>query len=233
MTTPKDSSAAELAREAATFKLPCGCSTKPAIDPKGPVFFNEFNNVVQCHKCGAQYALSAVGEKKEEAGTEIPCVHEWFEGRCVHCQRTPREVRTLFGEGEDTKRMDHLDRIYLESEWNTIFREAVSLKETIRQRIDKARASSSDQDSDLFAARQALLNEGMERDRAEEMLRRCHGILDTEGCCHAEDDPDDGCPACVYFRTQDAALISTETLLQSTKPGASPNETGSQEETRE
>lgn len=43
----------ELARREGGGKLPCGC------DANGnPVFWNEFNNVVQCHKCGDVYLPS-------------------------------------------------------------------------------------------------------------------------------------------------------------------------------
>lgn len=38
--------------------------------------------------------------------------------------------------------------------------------------------------------------------RAEEALRRCHETIDTEGCCHVQDDIDDGCPACLYFHSK-------------------------------
>jgi hypothetical protein len=25
---------------------------------------------------------------------ELPCQHEWYQGKCVHCERTPADVRT-------------------------------------------------------------------------------------------------------------------------------------------
>lgn len=45
-------------------KLPCGC------DADGnPVFWNEFNKVVQCHKCGHVYSPIATEKQDEEAQT--------------------------------------------------------------------------------------------------------------------------------------------------------------------
>jgi len=35
-------------------KLPCGCNCD-SNDAKGPVYWNPFNKVVQCHKCGQTY----------------------------------------------------------------------------------------------------------------------------------------------------------------------------------
>lgn len=34
--------------------LPCGCAAD-LDDPKGPVYWNPFNFVVRCHKCGGIY----------------------------------------------------------------------------------------------------------------------------------------------------------------------------------
>jgi hypothetical protein len=36
--------------------LPCGCKWRPGDpDAHGPVFWNRYNRVVQCHKCGQVY----------------------------------------------------------------------------------------------------------------------------------------------------------------------------------
>jgi hypothetical protein len=37
--------------------LPCGCHFNPEKDYKGPVYWNAYNHIVQCHKCGRPYEL--------------------------------------------------------------------------------------------------------------------------------------------------------------------------------
>ncbi len=39
--------------------LPCGCS-----NDRNPIYWNEFNGVVQCHKCGAQYIKGATDNRQ-------------------------------------------------------------------------------------------------------------------------------------------------------------------------
>lgn len=41
--------------EQVVIKLPCGCDTDHS-----PVFWNPYNNVVQCHRCGATYSPNSV-----------------------------------------------------------------------------------------------------------------------------------------------------------------------------
>jgi hypothetical protein len=43
---------------------PCGCSSEG-----NPIKWNEFNKVVQCHKCGSQYKL--VNKKRDQNETKI------------------------------------------------------------------------------------------------------------------------------------------------------------------
>lgn len=50
----KAASAAPEPSRGAPNALPCGCKAD-ADDPKGPIFWNPFNGVVQCHKCGQSY----------------------------------------------------------------------------------------------------------------------------------------------------------------------------------
>ena len=45
----------KLAKEAmGELMLPCGC-VADSNDPKGPIYWNPYNKVVQCHKCGQSY----------------------------------------------------------------------------------------------------------------------------------------------------------------------------------
>jgi hypothetical protein len=52
------------------LNLPCGCTIEQDDRMKSSVFWNEFNRVIQCHKCGQVYEpvspLSARSDQKKE-----------------------------------------------------------------------------------------------------------------------------------------------------------------------
>lgn len=54
------------AREAAERIAPC-CKTRWRLPDIGPIFFNQYNDTVQCHNCGAtfdQRALPTAGDRE-------------------------------------------------------------------------------------------------------------------------------------------------------------------------
>lgn len=59
----------------------------------------ERNAAVYEEGAGREYVLVRkltrfeLGIRPQENAAETPCVHEWFEGRCVHCEITAKEFR--------------------------------------------------------------------------------------------------------------------------------------------
>ncbi len=71
----------EIAREA----LPCGC--KIAADDN-PIFWNPYNKVVQCHKCGHTYIPASRVTENAEKEKAVP-VHS-FKETLAGCKRRER-----------------------------------------------------------------------------------------------------------------------------------------------
>ncbi len=62
-------------------QLPCGCTIEPDDAMKSSVFWNPFNNVVQCHKCGHVYEPKAYPKPTRHGGQAVgEWTHEKLQG---------------------------------------------------------------------------------------------------------------------------------------------------------
>lgn len=52
-------------------------------------------------------ALEAHARKLEQKLSAEPCAHEWFEGRCVHCEIKADEFRTFSHNTKNTLDSEH------------------------------------------------------------------------------------------------------------------------------
>lgn len=80
------------AREAAERIAPC-CKTRWRLPDIGPIFFNQYNDTVQCHNCGAtfdQRALSTAGDR--EALAKLLC--------CLDEEAPPGYAEGIFAQTE-------------------------------------------------------------------------------------------------------------------------------------